>query len=109
MNLQIYTAKWKKFANDCNSRGIPLPLARDPKTNAGSVSLTMMLISFVMVLIGLIGKYSKMLEGVDVSQSLNLFIATSALYFGRKLTRDAKGSVVEAASNETPKTENKDS
>jgi hypothetical protein len=87
--------KWNDFVNSCNSKGIPLPLVRDPKTGSGSVSLTMMFISFNMVLIGLIGKYSKMLEGVDVGQSINLFTITAALYFGRKLSlsRDPKGAV----------------
>jgi hypothetical protein len=88
--------KWNEFVLSCNTKGIPIPLLRDPKSSAGSVSLTMMFISFNLVLVGLVGKYSKMLEGVDLGQALNLFTICSALYFGRKLqtSRDPKGVIV---------------
>jgi hypothetical protein len=87
--------KWNNFVSACNSKGIPIPLARDPKTGQGSVSLTMLFLSFNMVIVGLIGKYSKMLEGVDIGQALNLFTICSALYFGRKLSssKDPKAAL----------------
>ena len=84
---------WKKFVSDMNSKGIPLPLVRDPKTERGSVSLTLVFLSFNLVIIGLMGKYAKMLEGVDVGQAITLFSVCSALYFGRKLSKDKAGAV----------------
>lgn len=76
----------KQLFRDMNQKGISVPMLKDPKTGMASVSLTMLIISFNLVLIGLIGKASKLLEGVDVSQSLTLFGITSALYFGRTLS-----------------------
>lgn len=90
--MEKLTAWWTKFVNDANEKGIPIFLVRD--NGKGSVSLTMLFISFNLVLLGLIGKYSKMIGDIDVSQSLNLFYATSALYFGRKITKDSKGNTV---------------
>lgn len=87
------TDKWKEIVNNMNSKGIPLPLVRDPKTSRGSVSLTLVFLSFNLVVIGLIGKYSKMLEGVDVGQAITLFSISAALYFGRKLSKDSKGNL----------------
>jgi hypothetical protein len=81
-----------------NDKGIPVPLIRD--NGKGSVSLTMLFISFNLVVIGVIGKYSKMLGDVDVSQSLNLMYASAALYFGRKVTKDSKGNTVIESSDQ---------
>lgn len=87
---------WKKFVGSMNALGIPLPTVRDPKTGVGSVSLTMMFISFNVVLIGLVGKYAKMLEGIDVGQSIQLFSICAALYFGRKMSGDKNKVEIEA-------------
>lgn len=76
---------WSKFVNHLNSRGIPLPTIRDPKTKEGSVSLTLVFISFNVVLIGLVGKWAGALGGIDLNQALNLFYACAALYWGRKI------------------------
>lgn len=75
--------KLKQFANKLNQAGIPLPLLRDPKYGVSSVSLTMMFGSFVICAVGLIGKASGFLGGVDLSQALTLLGITSALYYGR--------------------------
>lgn len=77
----------KQFIVSLNSKGIPLPFLRDPKTGAGSVSLTMMFISFNVVLVGLIGKWSKALD-IDLQQAIYWFMITSGLYFGRSLTKN---------------------
>jgi hypothetical protein len=83
---------WKDFVNKMNDKGIAIPMIRDPQTDQASVSLTLVFISFNMVLIGLIGKYSKMLDGVDTGQALQLFGICAALYFGRKFQGD-KGKI----------------
>jgi hypothetical protein len=69
-----------------NSPGIKLPFINDPKTKQPSVSLTMLFISFNVVLIGLIGKWSKIAEGVDLPQAINWFLICAGLYFGRKMS-----------------------
>ena len=69
-----------------SAKGVPLPMVRDPKTGEGSVSLTLVFISFNIVLLGLVGKAAGALGGVDLTQALNLFYACAALYWGRIVT-----------------------
>lgn len=73
----------KKLVLICNSYGIPLPLVHDPKTGTGSVSLTLVFVSSVMVLLGLAGKWSGKFGVVDINDALEFFYASSCLYFGR--------------------------
>ena|SRR6185369_4345921 len=84
--MSQFKLKWDAFVNKMNSKGIPLPTIRDPKTGLGSISLTLVFISFNFVLVGLVGKWSKELDGIDLNQALNLFYACAALYFGRNMT-----------------------
>lgn len=85
MNLSDMKQKWCDFVSKMNSKGVPLPMIRDPRTGRGSVSLTLLFISFNVVLVGLVGKWVEKLGGLDLSQALNLFYACAALYFGRNL------------------------
>lgn len=78
--------KLKEFANLLNSKGIPVPLIKDPKSGLGSVSLTLVFLSSLYVQVGLIGKYSKLLDGIDLNQALNFFMISAGLYFGRNLS-----------------------
>lgn len=84
--------KWKQFVNDMNSKGIPIPMIRDPRTGA-SVSLTLVVISFNIWVVSIIGKASGALGGIDPSQTLNMFMVCAGLYFGRKFQRDEKGGM----------------
>lgn len=83
------------FITKLNSMGIPLPMIRDPKNGLPSVSLTMLFISFNVVLIGLIGKFSKFFDGVDIQQAIYWFGMCAALYFGRKLSAVTDGITTE--------------
>ncbi len=74
---------FKKLVLTCNSYGIPLPLVHDPKTGTGSVSLTLVFVSSVMVLLGLVGKWSGKLGIIDINNALEFFYASTFLYFGR--------------------------
>lgn len=85
--------KIKQFIDSLNSKGIPLPLLRDPKVNGPSISFTMMFISFNVVLVGLIGKYAKALDGIDVQQAIYWFICCAGLYFGRALNTTSNKQV----------------
>ena len=62
--------KIKQKIRDLNEKGIPLPMLTDPKTKEASVSLTMMIISFNVVLLGLIGKAAGFLGGINLEQAI---------------------------------------
>ena len=83
--------KIKELMKKANEIGIYVPLIRDPGKGP-SVSLTLLFISFNFCILAMVGKWSKMFEGIDAGQAMTLFSACAALYFGRKLT--SKGEVV---------------
>jgi hypothetical protein len=86
--------KWKQFISDMNSKGVPVPMIRDGKTGEGSVSLTLLFISFNVWLVSIMGKAAGAFGGIDPSQTLNMFMVCAGLYFGRKMTKDPKGAVI---------------
>jgi hypothetical protein len=77
----------KNLFNQLNAQGVPVPFIRDPKSNRASVSLTLTVISFNVVLIGLVGKWSSFLGGVDLTQALYWFGMCAGLYFGRSMVK----------------------
>ncbi len=85
--------KWKNFINSMNSKGIPVPMVRDPKSGSGSVSLTLVFLSFNVWLVSIVGKAAGALGGIDPSQTLNMFLVCAGLYFGRKLSKDSSGNI----------------
>lgn len=78
--------KIKQFILKLNVYGIPVPLLRDPKSKGPSVSLTLLFISSLFVEAGLIGKFTKLLDGIDINQAINWFLICSGLYLGRSLS-----------------------
>ena len=91
--------KLKALIQKMNDMGVPLPMLRDPKTGKASVSLTMLFISFNVFLIGLIGKLSGFLGGIDLQQAFYWNVLNASLYFGRtlavgntKVTNNEEGS-----------------
>lgn len=90
MGLKDIAVWWKDLVNLMNSKGIPMPMVRDPKTGRGDVALTLVVMSSALIMMGLIGKWSGHLGGVDVPQALQFFYASSALYWARKLKSDGK-------------------
>jgi hypothetical protein len=80
---QLYK-KWQHFVTRMNRNGVPVPVVRDPRTGLGSVSLTLVFLSSVFVLIGIIGKWSKLTAEIDMRNAMEFFYASSALYFGRQ-------------------------
>ncbi len=81
--------KIKQFILKLNNFGVPLPLLRDPKQSAPSVSLTMLFISFNVVLLGMIGKIAKVLD-IDLTQAIYWFGICATLYFGRNMSGNGK-------------------
>lgn len=78
--------KLKILISKLQKEGIPLIFFRDPIRKLPSVSLTLLLISFVVSLFALINKFAKIVEGVDIDNSLELLIICASLYFGRSLS-----------------------
>ena len=77
--------KWKSFASYCNSKGVPVPTIRDPKTGNGSITATLLFISSLAVVIGLAGKWSAKFGTIDMANALQFFGICFAGYLGRKL------------------------
>lgn len=91
--MKSFKESWNKFVNSMNSKGVPVPLIRDPKSGLGSVSLTLTFISFNVWLASIVGKVAGILGGMNPDQCLNMFLACAALYFGRKMQRGESGQV----------------
>lgn len=104
MMLKDIVEKWKEWVGHLNEMGVPMPTIRDPKTGKGSVSLTLVFISFNFCIVAMVSKWSDRFGSVDASQALNLFMVCAGLYWGRKLQRDSKGTV-QVESKEEDKTE----
>lgn len=105
MNLKDIGNKWKNIISNMNSCGIPIPLIRDPKTGTGSVSLTLVFLSFNTWLISVIGKAAGALGGMNTDQCLSMFISVAALYFGRKFQTDSKGKIEISSTEEEKRNE----
>lgn len=76
--------KWKEIVSKANSLGIPAPTIRDPKTGTGSISLTLVFVSSMLVIIGIVGKWSNIAGTIDMGNAMEFFYASAALYFGRQ-------------------------
>lgn len=88
--LNLLKEKLTNLVNGANGKGVPIPMIRDPKTGLGSVSLTLTFLSFNLVLFGLVGKLTKFLGEVDMTNGLWLFGICASLYFGRRISGDGK-------------------
>ena len=106
MNL---AERWKKFISDMNEKGVPVPTARDPKTKMGSVSFSMVCVSFglmaiccLLALAMVIDKWAGLFSAPETSIStlreaflmaFQMAGLSAGLYWGRKFQRDEKGAV----------------
>ncbi len=92
-----------EFFKKVNDNGIPLPLARDNATGKGSVSLTMLWISFNVALFLLLGKVTNLTGTVDYQSVLWFYGITASFFFGRKFQKTAKGDVIFEGKDEEKK------
>lgn len=106
MNLM---EKWKELVGKVNSKGIPLPMARDPKTGLGSIAVSLLIVSgglcAITILMMLATIVSKLSNAFSINEntmgmmreafwsSLQFFGVTYAGYLGRKMQRDEKGNL----------------
>ena len=91
--MKNFKEKWLKFVGELNSRGIPLPLCRDPKTGRGDVALTLVVISSIWLQIGLVGKWSSYLDGINMNEAMEFFAMSCSLYWARKLGANGDGKI----------------
>ena len=77
--------QWCEWLSKLNKSGIPLLFVKDPTSGTASVSLTLMVVSFTICVIGVIGRCTQTFE-IDKGEAFNLLILTSSLYFGRKVS-----------------------
>lgn len=79
----------KQLVTKLNEYGIPVPIAR--LKGRPDVVGTMMIMSFAVALLGTIGKLTKYLGEVDLTQAVVLYTITLSAYLGnKKLTTDGK-------------------
>lgn len=76
--------KLKELAKTMNSKGIPLPMVTDPVTGRGSVTITMVVVSFGACLLLLLGKVSEVVGGTNYEDALWLLGISLGAYLGRK-------------------------
>lgn len=79
--------KIKEFVLRLNEIGIPVPIIRDGVTGKPSLTFTLCYINGIIALGGLIGKITKLTDGVDLDSAKEMLIVTGSLYLGRTLTR----------------------
>jgi len=79
--------KIKAKLKELQDQGLPIVFLRDPVTKVPSESLTLLIISFTLCLLSLLNKFAKVVDGVDIENTLELLIICASLYFGRSLSK----------------------
>jgi hypothetical protein len=79
----------KALLDKAHTLGIKLPYLRDPLKGTPSVSLTLMMISFVLYILTLVNKLAGWFG--DVDGTFQLLVLTTSLYFGRSFGNSGKG------------------
>ncbi|HLX55145.1 MAG TPA: hypothetical protein VKR58_14460 [Aquella sp.] len=86
--------KLKLLLASLNSKGIAFPMVRDPKNGLGSITCTMVVVSFAICVVGVIGKVSKVLDGIDLTAAHSLLVISISAYLGRKMQTSGKDVVM---------------
>lgn len=84
---KIIPTKIQTKLKELQDKGLPIVFLQDPITKKPSVSLSLLLISFVLSIFSLVNKFAKIVDGVDIENSLQLLIICASLYFGRSLSK----------------------
>jgi hypothetical protein len=78
----------KEFIKKLEEAGIPVVLLRDPVTKTQSLTFSLVIISALLVIFGLVGKFAKLAGGFDIENSLSFFYGCAGMYLGRKITNN---------------------
>lgn len=103
MSIKDLLGKWKQLVEVANDKGIPLPMVRDPQTLEGSVSLTLVVMSSFLVVVGIVGKAAGVFGGIDMNSAFNFFYASTTLYFGHSWVHKDSVDAKDAAKTSDPK------
>jgi hypothetical protein len=79
--------KLKQIVAKMQEDGLPIFFFRDPVTKLPSVSLTLLIVSFTLTVLSLLNKVAKLVDGVDIENTIQLLIICASLYFGRSLSK----------------------
>jgi len=82
MRLEKVRATLKNLSLRLADYGIPMLMLRDPFTKKASLPFSMMVISIVLVVIGIVGKLSILVGGIDKGSAMQFLTTSAALYFG---------------------------
>ena len=82
----------KSFLKKLTDNGIVLAWVQDPVTKLPSVSLSNLILSILLVLIGIFSNYFVFLKGVNADLCFNYFMVSAGLYFGRKISFGSKST-----------------
>jgi len=85
--MQKMLEKWKELVMWASVRGIPIPLLRNPSTQEASITFSMMVVTYSICLASLATKLAETKFSIDFANAFELFICTSALYFGRNFQK----------------------
>lgn len=85
--------KIKEMLDKLNKSGFPIPLLKDPKTDKGSLTMTMFWISFNLTILFALGKVSKVVGEVDFWEMLALTGMMGGFYLGRKYQTNKSGDI----------------
>jgi hypothetical protein len=85
MDLQKIENDGESLVSTLNADGIPIPLIRDPVSKVGSVPLSLVVLSTLLVVVGIISKWAGKLGGIDMNMAMQFFYASCSLYVGHTL------------------------
>lgn len=85
--------KIRDFVTKMNEAGVPLPMAR--VNGAPTLTGTMVILSFTTCLLGQLGKISKLLGEVDLTQANYLLGICLAAYLGRRIQTNGKDVTID--------------
>jgi len=89
-------AKLKQLLEYMNERGVPVPMVRD--RGVGSVSLTLLILSSIFVMLGLLSLSVPELQ-INVWESLAWHITSAVLYYNRGAKISKQGFEIESSNN----------
>jgi hypothetical protein len=82
MNIELIKQKIRELQD----KGLPIIILQDPISKLPSITFTFLVVSGVMVILGLVGKFVTAAGGIDIENALSFFYGCSATYLGRKFT-----------------------
>ena len=92
MDLNKAAQWWKNFVGSMNAKGVPVPMVRF--RGEGNPALTLVFVSAGLIVVGIVGKWSGRLGGIDMASAMQFFFASCTLFFGHSfIHKDSKGDV----------------